>query len=269
MALIKGKQIKDATISKAKLALVTPTASNDPATKAYADAIETNLTNQMNQLIFNQDWKSSCRAASVGNVSISTAPSSIDGVTLSSGNRVLLKNQTTGSENGIWIFNGTGSAFTRATDADSSSEVTPQMCVSIEEGTVNARTSWRLTNTGTITVGTTSLTFELFATVVAPVPTAQNKNMAALATVSDFDLACNTGIAATPPQDGYVGVTINGVAAVVGDGVKTRDCYFSGDSGTTARSIANIASGDKLHWVGSVAGYQLETDDIVDFYFNV
>jgi phage-related tail fiber protein len=261
MALLKGKQIQDASITKQKLNLVTPTLTNDPATKDYVDTL-------VAQSISNQDWKNSCRVASTGNITIATAPATIDGVTLSNGDRVLLKNQTTASQNGIYIFNGSGSAMTRSTDADSSSEVTPQMAVSVEEGTANASTSWRLSNTGVIVVGTTSLTFQLFFSVTSPVLKTQNKNMTASVTSADFSLACAASIALTPANGGYVMVMVNGNQETLGDGVKTRSCYFSADSGTTAKAIASIVAGDLLYWVGSVAGYQLDATDIIDFNYQ-
>lgn len=116
------------------------------------------------------DFKDSVRVTSTANVTISSAPSSIDGVTLSSSNhdRVLLKNQTTGSENGIYVFNGTGSAMTRATDADSSAEMTAGVAVGVEEGTANADTFWWLTTNNPITLGSTSLTFTQFGASGSP-----------------------------------------------------------------------------------------------------
>lgn len=94
-----------------------------------------------------------------------------------------------------------------------------------------------------------------------------NKNMTALVTVSDNDPACATAIAATPV--GYTRVFVNGVALDPGDGVKVSvPCYFSGDGGTTPRAIANIVMGDVLYWNGSVAGYQLDTSDRIDFDFE-
>ena len=97
----------------------------------------------------------------------------------------------------------------------------------------------------------------------------QNKDMVASATVADFDEACSTAIAATPASNSYVRVSVNGLAETLGDGVKTKSCYFSGDGGLTARSIADIASGDKLYWVGSVAGYELAATDRIDFEYDV
>lgn len=72
----------------------------------------------------------------------------------------------------------------------------------------------------------------------------------------------------TPPSDGYVIVLLNGLAVSLGDGVKTTDCYFSVDGGTTARAIADIVAGDELIWNGAVAGYELDAADVVDFNYS-
>ena len=99
-------------------------------------------------------------------------------------------------------------------------------------------------------------------------PTTQNKNMAALATAGDGDQACAVAIQKTPPADGFVRVLANGGGQVLGDGVKTVDCYFSGDAGATARAIADIVSGDVLFWNGSIAGFQLTTADRLSFDYQ-
>lgn len=101
------------------------------------------------------------------------------------------------------------------------------------------------------------------------VPVVVNKDMTASVTTADFDEACPTGIVSTPTGNGYVQVMVNGVQAVVGDGVKTKECYFSGDAGVTARAIADIVAGDKLYWVGSVAGFELDSADELDFNYNL
>ena len=121
-------------------------------TKEYVDAVKVGL-----------DFKDSVRVASTANVTVSGPGAAIDGITLSSGDRVLLKNQSTASQNGIYVFNGAASALTRATDADSSTEVTSGMFVFVEEGTVNADQGFVLTTDGTITVGSTSLSFTQFS----------------------------------------------------------------------------------------------------------
>jgi hypothetical protein len=63
-----------------------------------------------------------------------------------------------------------------------------------------------------------------------------------------------------------VQVLINGVMIELGDGVKTKDGYFSGDNGSTARAHNALASGDKFFWNGSSV-FTLDTSDRVDFVF--
>lgn len=108
------------------------------------------------------DWKESVRAASTGNLTLTAPGASIDGVSMSSGDRVLVKDQTTGSENGIYLWNGAASTMTRATDADVSAEVTAGMAVFVSEGTTNGDKAFILTTNDPITVGSTSLVFTQF-----------------------------------------------------------------------------------------------------------
>ena len=99
------------------------------------------------------------RVASTGNVAIANGlenGDTIDGVTLATGDRVLLKAQTAGAENGIYVVVASGAA-SRALDADDVSEL--PLFVSVTEGTVGENTGWNMTNTGTITLGTTALTY--------------------------------------------------------------------------------------------------------------
>lgn len=125
-------------------------AATDAATVGQLTALKSGL-----------DWKDSVRVATTANGTLASAyqnGSTIDGVTLATGDRILLKNQTTGSENGIYTVNASG-APTRATDADASNEVSAGMVVPIEEGTSNADTMWVLTTNNPITLGTTALSF--------------------------------------------------------------------------------------------------------------
>ena len=132
-----------------------PTDPAHAATKGYVDAARSGL-----------DVKQSVRAATTGPINIATDLEDGDvldtTVTLATGNRVLVKNQSTASENGIYVVQATGAAV-RATDFDSSAEVTPGAFTFVEEGTVNADSGWVLTTDGTITVGTTGLTWALFS----------------------------------------------------------------------------------------------------------
>jgi hypothetical protein len=127
--------------------LATPVNSTDGATKAYVDALANG-----------RDWKPSVRTVSTANINTASAPATVNGVTLAAGNRLLLKDQTTASENGIWVFNGTGVALTRAADAVQGT-LSSQATTFVEEGTVNAGTEWNLSTADPITVGTTSQTW--------------------------------------------------------------------------------------------------------------
>jgi hypothetical protein len=131
--------------------LLDPADPQDAATKAYVDATAQGL-----------DVKGSVRAATTvagGNITL-IATQTIDGVSLSAGDRVLVKNQTTGSENGIWVV--ASGNWARAADA-AVGKLTAGAFVFVEEGSVNADSGWVLTTNGTITVGTTSLAWDQFS----------------------------------------------------------------------------------------------------------
>ncbi|WP_437713769.1 hypothetical protein WMF45_47825 [Sorangium sp. So ce448] len=85
--------------------------------------------------------------------------STIDGVSLTTGSRVLLTNQATKALNGIWTFNGAGNSMSRPADFDTTNGPAPNMTVIVNQGTKHAHEAWRLLTTGTITVDTTSLDF--------------------------------------------------------------------------------------------------------------
>ena len=127
----------------------TPVSGTDAANKAYVDALQNGLS-----------WKQAVRVATTGNVDLASAASGYDGVTLTSGDRVLVKSQTAPAENGIYVFNGTGNALTRATDMDSAAEFDGS-AVFVYEGTVNEGSGW--TETATVaTVDTDDVVFSQF-----------------------------------------------------------------------------------------------------------
>ena len=130
--------------------LADPSNAQDAATKAYVDATKQGL-----------DVKDSVRVATTGNITLS-GTQTIDGISLSAGDRVLVKDQSTGSENGIYDV-VSGGSWTRSADANASAEVTSGMFTFVEEGTSNADGGFVLTTDGTITLGTTSLSFTQFS----------------------------------------------------------------------------------------------------------
>jgi hypothetical protein len=126
-----------------------PTDPMHAVTKQYVDAAATGL-----------DVKASVRAATTANITLS-GEQTIDGVELVAGNRVLVKNQSTASANGIYVV--AAGSWSRAADFDADTEVTPGAFTFVEEGTANADSGWVLTNDGTVTVGTTELAFTQFS----------------------------------------------------------------------------------------------------------
>lgn len=105
-------------------------------------------------------WKQAVRVASVTNGTLATAyeaGDTLNGVVLVAGDRILLKDQTTASENGIYVVQASG-APVRATDADSGAELV-NASVYVSEGSADADTQWTCTTNAPITVGSTSLVF--------------------------------------------------------------------------------------------------------------
>lgn len=126
-----------------------PVNATDAANKAYVDALQNGLS-----------WKAAVRVATTGNISISSATSGYDGVTLTAGDRVLVLAQTAPAENGIYVFHGAGSALTRAADMDATAEFDGS-AVFVAEGTVNQGAGFTETATVT-TVGTSPVVFSQF-----------------------------------------------------------------------------------------------------------
>lgn len=138
--------------SKRITSLADPIQDQDAATKAYVDAVKTGL-----------DIKDSVRAATTENIVVLSGTLTVDGVDLLAGDRILVKDQDTGSENGIYVVDA--GAWTRAVDFDNipGVEVTAGAFTFVEEGSTNADSGWVLTTNGTITIGTTALTFVQFS----------------------------------------------------------------------------------------------------------
>lgn len=187
--------------------LANGTAANDAVNKSQLDAAVAGFS-----------WKQAVRAATTANGALATAYENgdvIDGVTLVTGDRILLKNQSTGAENGIYTVNASG-APTRATDADSGAEFLGA-AVMVQEGTTNANTQWIQTVDGTITLGTTALVWSQFGgggTYTAG-------NGLTLST-NDFNVGAGTGItvgADTVSID--TAVVVRKFAASIGNGSST------------------------------------------------
>ncbi len=128
-----------------------PNQALEPATMQYVDAARAGL-----------DLKQSVRVATAANVDLATGGLlTVDGVGLAAGDRVLVKDQTTASGNGIYL--AASGAWGRAPDADSGPEVTPNAFVFVEEGSGNQDTGWVISTNGPITLGTTAITWTQFS----------------------------------------------------------------------------------------------------------
>jgi hypothetical protein len=151
----------DATASKlvkrdanGNIKVAIPTDDAHAATKGYVDAARSGL-----------DVKQSVRAATTGAINLTSDlenGDTIDGVTLATGDRVLVKHQGTASENGIYVVQASGAAV-RATDFDGTGEVSGGAFTFVEEGTTHADSGWVVSSNGAITVGTDSIEWVQFS----------------------------------------------------------------------------------------------------------
>tara|TARA_R110002020_G_scaffold187124_2_gene385287 strand:+ start:1371 stop:2894 length:1524 start_codon:yes stop_codon:yes gene_type:complete len=196
----------------------TATNDDDLVTKKDLDGIAAGL-----------HWKDSCRTRSVANVNIASPGASINGISLNSGDRVLLADQTDASQNGIYNWNGSASAMTRSADMNAAAEF-PGAALFVREGTQYADTGWTCTNDA-VTLGSTDIAFVQFAgtgTVVAGSGLTKSGNT--LSAVAN-------------------GSTIN----ITGSGIKVADASLSNAQISNSAAIAY----SKLSLTGSIVNGDL------------
>jgi hypothetical protein len=142
----------DVSLNNRKLtSVLDPGAAQDAATKNYVDT-------QISGLVSGQTLKGAVRVAATSNVNLSSPGATIDGVTMTNGDIFLATAQTTGSQNGPYVFNGAASAATRATNWDTNAEAALGSYWVVREGT-RADSFALLTNDTPITVGTSTPAF--------------------------------------------------------------------------------------------------------------
>ncbi len=229
-----------------------PTEANHAATKAYADSISEGL-----------HVHPSCVAATTANVNLSNALENgdvLDGVTLVTGDRVLVKNQTTASENGIYIVQASGAAL-RASDFNEPLEVDGGDFVFVTGGTVNDNTGWVQTATNVVTIGTDPITFVQFAgagTITAGTNVSVNG--------SEISVVNN------PTFSGLVTAAAAGVA--FSDGTQTKEGVPSRTAITQVTAAYNLSTGglslrdglvEVSHTGGSAVAVTIPADSTTNF----
>ena len=122
------------------------------------------LTKPRAAQIFDLDYKQATRVVTTTNITLSSgAPSSVDGVSLTLNDRILVTAQTTGSQNGLYLVTTVGSGsngtWARTSDGNDTGEIEAGMIVMVTEGAVYADTQWKLITDNPIVIGTTTLTF--------------------------------------------------------------------------------------------------------------
>ena len=121
------------------------------------------LQSYVDNAVAGLSWKDEVRVASTANLAVASAvvnAAVVDGVTLTTGDRILLKDQSAPAENGIYIVAASGAA-SRSTDADSETDIRGAS-VFVTSGTTNGGKRFTCSVSGTITLGTTALPFVLF-----------------------------------------------------------------------------------------------------------
>jgi len=228
--------------------LADPTGAQDAATKAYVDATRSGL-----------DVKASVRVATTANITL-TNTQTVDGIALAVGNRVLVKNQTTGEDNGIYVV--ASGAWTRADDCDNAPgvEVTSGMFTFVEEGTTNADSGWVLTTDGAITVGTTALSFVQFSgagQITAGLGLSKTGNTLDVNVANGIEISGdNVQLASTVAGNGLT--YTNGVLDVVGTADRISVSVNAVDIASTyvgQNTITTLGTVTTGVWNGSVIGY--------------
>jgi len=186
--------------------LPTPSASGDAASKSYVDSLVEGLA-----------WKDSCRVATQSNLNLASPGATIDGISMASQDRVLVRAQSTASQNGIYVWNGASTAMTRSLDASTFPEL-EQAVTTVEEGTSAATTYRQDQINGTIDSSTIS--WVTFGTA-APAASESTAGIAELATQAETDAGTDDLRIVTPLKLATWSGRIKKYSVSIGDGSAT------------------------------------------------
>ena len=186
--------------------LPSPVNSGDAANKGYVDSAIEGLA-----------WKDSCRVGTQSNLNLSSPGATIDGITMASQDRVLVRNQTTQSANGIYVWNGAAVAMTRALDANTFAEL-EQAVTTVEEGT-DAGAVFRQTQVNG-TIDSSNVIWASFGTS-APAASETTSGIAELATQAETDAGTDDLRIVTPLKLANWAGRLRKYATNIGDGSAT------------------------------------------------
>lgn len=186
--------------------LPTPSSAGDGVPKSYVDSLVEGLA-----------WKDSCRVATQANLNLSSPGATIDGITMASQDRVLVRAQSTASENGIYVWNGSAVAMTRSLDASTFAEL-EQAVTTVEEGTSTGATYRQDQVNGTI--GSSTISWITFGTS-APAASESTAGIAELATQAETDAGTDDLRIVTPLKLASWSGRIKKYAVSIGDGSAT------------------------------------------------
>jgi len=183
-----------------------PTSAGDAVPKSYVDSAVEGLA-----------WKDSARVGTQSSINLSSPGATVDGITMASQDRVLVRNQSTQAQNGIYVWNGASTALTRSLDASTFAEL-EQAIITVEEGS-DAGTTWRQTQING-TIDSSNVLFTSFGSS-SPVASETTAGIAELATQAETDAGTDDSRIITPLKLANWSGRLRKVSGNIGDGSAT------------------------------------------------
>lgn len=265
MAILSGGAAASFAMNSQKITGVAdPADAQDVATKAYADSISGGVDPKDSCRVATADVLPACTPSGTGTGKTLTAASvgvlTVDGVATVVNNRILVKNQASGDDNGIYKVTTEGTAgvafiLTRAIDFDTDAKVTGGAFAFVTEGTANGDKGFILTTNDTITVDTTSLSFSQFSSTTSvdtfleltDTPSNYTDDGLKVARVN----AGETAIELVPFAATYLSDTAGGVDAEVAKAPTANVMY---DHGVATTGVHGAGSNTLLHSASTIDG---------------